>query len=385
MQKRQKTAEKKKSRPVPTFKICSACKVSKSLTEFSLRSQEIGRVSSMCKPCKSKKGSEWFAKKQASHTGERFPDSKDENDDGMSDDMEGTDESLDSGNNDKVCVKCNVAKPTEEFYPFSKAADGLQYWCKPCKAQYAQENPLLPSVAKPVAKTNEGDDLYQCKTCSKFATVTDMTTNGFYCKSCKSERDHEYKELHKDEINLKRKSEYNENAEYREEVKKKTKQYYESRRAEINAKRRLIYDQQRKATQESREQSKQQKEEEILKRRQLITHRVCSECKVDKPIEQFNWENKAKFIRLYKCAECSRTKKVEEIGISHPVANDVKDGVILGTHTSDEKKECQRCHATKEKSEFAWKNKTKGIYEPKCKPCNALYQKEKRTKKQTTQ
>lgn len=382
LQKRQKTAEKKKSRPVPTSKICSSCKVSKPLIEFSLRSQEIGRVSSMCKPCKSKKGSEWYSKKQASPTVDEFSDIEDEKSDGIPNVMEITYESLGDEKSNKICVKCNIAKPTDEFYPFSKASDGLQYWCKLCKAQYSQENPLLPSIAKPVAKTNEGDDLFRCKTCSKFSMAADMTINRFYCKNCKSERDHEYKELHKDEINLKRKAEYNENAEYQEEVKKKTKQYYETRRNDINSKRRLIYEQKRRNTRESREQSKRQREEEILKRRQLLTHRVCSNCIVDKPIEQFNWENKAKFIRMYKCAECCRTKKVEN-GSSQPVSDDAKTGVVIGIRTFVDQKECQRCHVLKDKSEFAWKNKTRGIYEPKCKPCNALYQKEKRAKKQT--
>ena len=38
----------------------------------------------------------------------------------------------------KKCSKCGRELPTDNFYKYNKAKDGLQYWCKECYSKYSQ-------------------------------------------------------------------------------------------------------------------------------------------------------------------------------------------------------------------------------------------------------
>lgn len=432
-QKRQQTADKKKAQMSKTTKMCSACKVEKPVSDFSMRSSTIGRLASMCKICKSKKGSEWYAKKhQPTSTKQSEEESTSEN----------SHDETKSITQEKTCSRCGTSKPLDSFHPSSKAADGNQYWCKDCKLQHMQQNPLLPSVAKPIGSTNAGESLFKCNTCSNIFQETDMASNMFYCRTCKNARDAEYKADHKDEINLKRRRMYMEDETIREEAKKKSKQYHESKRVEINERRKQLYALKRAETKEERDEVKRKKQEAVLKRRQELKSRVCSECKIEHPIEQFAWENKSLFLRTYKCVACTKQKPnttPSTLDSTIDVSLSTKEPVLCSDQTieatptcpgchrpkselhfsfrdktngifnslcvdcdskrqrmlrakrkgvayvdiPDGKKLCTQCNSVKDNVDFAWKNKTKGIYEPKCKPCNAEYQKKKRQKIKT--
>lgn len=39
---------------------------------------------------------------------------------------------------DKVCTKCQVAKPLEDFSPSKRTKDGLHCWCKQCSKEAAR-------------------------------------------------------------------------------------------------------------------------------------------------------------------------------------------------------------------------------------------------------
>lgn len=369
---------------------------------------------------------------------------------------------------EKVCSRCNTLKSIDLFYASSKSPDGNQYWCKDCKLQHLQQNPLLHSVANPIGSTISGESLFKCNTCSTIKLKTEMTSNLFYCKPCKNARDIEYKSEYKDEINLKRRIEYSENETLRENAKKKSKEYHETRKDEINQRRKQLYALKRMETKEERDNEKNKKKEEVLNRRKEIKNRVCSECKIDQSIDKFAWENKQLFLRRYRCIKCSKkdniksnlssdkeykedkeskinqskdmtkitgsskgqictlalspvkvtelSKEVDDdslcVGCNRPKlelqfsfkdkANGVYNHLCVDCDSKrqrvlrakkkgveyieipDGKKKCNRCDTVKDMSEFAWKNKKKGIFEPKCKQCNAIYQKEKRKKIQNS-
>ena len=46
----------------------------------------------------------------------------------------------------KTCTKCGVEQPKENFHKHSRAKDGLQSWCKSCKAKIAEEYNDRPDI-----------------------------------------------------------------------------------------------------------------------------------------------------------------------------------------------------------------------------------------------
>ena len=41
--------------------------------------------------------------------------------------------------NTKICGKCKAVKPHTEFYVHKARSDGLSFWCKSCKSDYAKD------------------------------------------------------------------------------------------------------------------------------------------------------------------------------------------------------------------------------------------------------
>ena len=54
---------------------------------------------------------------------------------------------MSNSSDEKVCKKCDVAKPKTQFSPAKTNRDKLSSWCRPCAARYAAEkrtyDPLL--------------------------------------------------------------------------------------------------------------------------------------------------------------------------------------------------------------------------------------------------
>lgn len=50
----------------------------------------------------------------------------------------------------KVCIKCKVEKPLDQFYRYKKMKDGRRNDCRTCAVKYARENVVpLTHVDKP--------------------------------------------------------------------------------------------------------------------------------------------------------------------------------------------------------------------------------------------
>jgi len=48
----------------------------------------------------------------------------------------------------KVCQRCKIEKDESEFHKHKKTKDGLQVWCKKCKAEVKREYIRLPEIRK---------------------------------------------------------------------------------------------------------------------------------------------------------------------------------------------------------------------------------------------
>ena len=100
---------------------------------------------------------------------------------------------------EKKCPQCDSFKPLSEFSRDKARKDGLQCYCKPCKAKYARACPTRPEVARKSRFRRqygiEGDDLRVvdaikfCAICYGPAEVIDHChtsgkVRGVLCNGC---------------------------------------------------------------------------------------------------------------------------------------------------------------------------------------------------------
>lgn len=344
--------------------MCTICDVELTLDNFSMRDKTAGKIGSLCKSCKSKQNKAFYAQKKSAA---RYEEVK----------------VKDQIITEKTCAhpSCLQEKHIHEFSMSSHSIDGYNDWCKTCVIKYPQPVKRRRSQSKP--------RIIQSST-------MDSTTvgNGSLEVKCESDDTTCVQPV-------------------KENVTKRRKSVNPDR---INARRRELRQLKQIALQPKIDEYKKQREAEILEHRKNITHRTCNCCNINKLIDAFAWENKMLFIRKYKCMECGKKNRQHPDNSSAPIAvvtplvetfqvSDVRSDVpqlapiivdqdvalikppshegqmsvdiILSDATT---KKCSMCNATKDKSEFAWKNKSKGLYESKCKPCNATFQKDRRIK-----
>lgn len=106
----------------------------------------------------------------------------------------------------KICIKCNINKPTSEFTICSRNKDGLYHQCKTCKNSLRNYNNTNKNRIRYDVSVIEK----KCRICQHVKSSTEFSKHAFYkdglkseCKACVRE----YNEKHKDYIN-KRNLEY---------------------------------------------------------------------------------------------------------------------------------------------------------------------------------
>jgi hypothetical protein len=60
---------------------------------------------------------------------------------------------------EKMCTKCQIVKPLEDFYKAKRNSDGRKSWCKACEIEYSkqyQKTPKGKEVAKRYAQSEKG-------------------------------------------------------------------------------------------------------------------------------------------------------------------------------------------------------------------------------------
>jgi hypothetical protein len=100
---------------------------------------------------------------------------------------------------EKVCIGCQVSKPTSEFFKACKSKDGLNWKCKDCYAIRKKELAEL-KAHPPLANTK------MCRSCKETKPFTDFFAekNGVHglkgkCKLCCLATKHEYREKKREE------------------------------------------------------------------------------------------------------------------------------------------------------------------------------------------
>lgn len=186
----------------------------------------------------------------------------------------------------KVCRKCAVAKPLDQFHKQASNSDGRRLECKPCRRAYRQAlRKLTPEQKAAQASALKNRIRKTCTKCNTEQPLGAFPKNprsidghATRCRTCKLEYSRAYAERNS------------------ERIKSRNKTYYEANRDQIA---------------ERARESREQNAERLFVRRQLRLafaveegEQTCYKCHATKPVKTFPREGSSPNGRAYDCREC---------------------------------------------------------------------------------
>ena len=156
-------------------KVCTKCNQIKPLTEYCKNKSTSDGLHSSCKSCKS------IANKQYRENNRQINANK-----------------INNINDVKICSKCKLSKPLQEYQKNITTVDGLHCLCKLCKSiedkHYKDNNRQINSK-----KINNDDNVKICFRCKQQKLYTEFFINATfksglesYCKDCRKHNIREY-------------------------------------------------------------------------------------------------------------------------------------------------------------------------------------------------
>ena len=144
---------------IPTTKVCPNCNKEKPSYEFRKNKSAKNGLDSRCKSCKKENDKE-YRQKLASRTSIEIPKTK-------------------------KCCKCNIEKPSDNFYICKTMKDGLDARCKSCNRKQKEQLSKRTHIEIPKTK--------KCSKCNKEKPFNEFSKNksrlsglNSECKKCKS-------------------------------------------------------------------------------------------------------------------------------------------------------------------------------------------------------
>ena len=142
------------------------------------------------------------------------------------------------------CTKCEQVLPLIEFTKNKRGRYGYDFYCRNCKHQYyRQRNPLSPQIIERNTLGEQG--LKRCTECSQIKPLTEFrrAAKGSYgraskCKTCRAIYSHDYHRKHHSEILIRRQEWRNEN---RDKINLRSRKWYVVNRGQERLRNRKRY------------------------------------------------------------------------------------------------------------------------------------------------